>query len=667
MGLLSTGPCDGTTSEVNSSVYFPAICMNDGPSGLRVSDDLVSAFPAGISVAATWNPRLMRARGQALGQEARMKGIHVLLGPAADVTRAPEGGRTWESFGADAYLNGEAVYETIVGIQSEGVQACAKHLIGNHQEQYRFTSTSKIDDKTLRELYFLPFKRAVDAGVTCMMCSYNKFNGDWSCRNPALISEDGLLRKEGGFQGYVVSDWGASHGSRLKSVHESVDAGLDVEMPGELLPFPAAGGVYNKLKEAVEANLVSQASVDKMASRVISGWLKVEQDKRCSKVSFHMHDKNKNEYVNVRTKAHISLIREIGAASAVLLKNVNGALPLSPPATLAIIGMDAAPIAKTDCWMNACQFHGTISVGWGSGSNCLKHVIAPVIAIEAALSERNASTKVVTSLNDNIKSAVSAAKSADVAIVFVYTGEIMYGHTKVEGVLGDRPNLNLLGNGEELIKSVAAANQNTIVVIHSVGSVVMESWVDLPSVKGVFMAGLPGEQSGPAIADVLFGNVNPSGRLPYTIAKHEEDFGVKTVPQSLGNGVAPIIEYTEGIWTDYRRLNKLNITARFCFGYGLSYTTFAYSKVTNTGTRDGTEIVQLYLSFPTEFGQPEKQLKGFDSVFIPKGESRQVSIPLRRQDMSLYDMQSRKWITPTRGFHILVGSSLNDIHLEGSL
>ncbi|KAG0145909.1 hypothetical protein CROQUDRAFT_723208 [Cronartium quercuum f. sp. fusiforme G11] len=679
------GPCVGTTSEVNSTVYFPAICMQDGPSGLRGVDEFVSGFPAGISVAATWNRKLMRARGVALGEEWRTKGAQVYLGPAVDVTRAPEAGRSWESFGADPYLTGEAAYETIMGVQSQGVQACVKHLIGYHQEQYRFTMTTQMDDKTLKELYFKPFQRAIDADVACVMCSYNKFNGEWACQNPVLTGDDGLLRAEAGFQGYVVSDWGATHdGDKdAKQVNRTVLAGVDVEMPGGFILI--GGGVYNNLKTAVDENYVTEAIIDKMASRFISAWFKLGQDQDFPQISFDMHDQTFDKQVDARSDSHTKLIREIAAASAVLLKN-DGILPLSAPSTLALIGLDAADISETDCDWNACKLGGTIPVGWGSGTNSLKHVIAPAIAIQYMLAKEDLPTKVLTSLTNDIDEAVSVAESAEVAIVFVYTysGEIGFCFTSVEGNLGDRKNLNLLGNGEKLIKAVAAVNENTIVVIHSVGSVVMESWVDLPSVKAVFMAGLPGEQTGPAIADVLFGKVNPSGRLPYTIAKNEDDFGVNVLPQDLMNGFSPTMVYTEGLLTDYRRFNEMKTDVRFCFGFGLSYTSFSYSqlgivehkgkvpyhikfKVKNTGPRDGTEIAQLYLTYPPGLGEPQKQLRGFDAVYISKGKTKSVSLPLTIRDLSVFDLALNRWVQPKGLFQLFVGSSLNHIHLEASM
>ncbi|KAH9817912.1 family 3 glycoside hydrolase [Melampsora americana] len=681
---IFAGQCTGTTSEVNGKVHFPAICMQDGPAGLRDVDDLVSAFPAGISVAATWDRKLMRARGVAMGEEWRAKGAHVYLGPAVDVTRDPHAGRSWEAFGADPYLNGEAAYETVKGVQSQGVQACVKHLIGYEQEQYRFTMTSQIDDKTLKEMYLKPFQRAIDAGVTCVMCSYNKFNGLSACKDPRLTGDEGILRAELGFQGYVVSDWGATHDGNWndKRVNETVIAGIDVEMPGGFVLI--GGGVYNNLEEAVNKDYVTNATIDKMATRFISAWYKVRQDQGFPEISFNTRDQSDNMNVNARSDVHTKLIRKIASASAVLLKNSDDILPLSVPSTIALIGLDAAPISNTDCEMNACQLGGTISVGWGSGTNCLKHVVPPANAIQDMIRENDMPTIVSSSLTNDISSAIAVSETAEIAIVFVYTfsGEIGMCFTSVEGNLGDRANLNLSGNGEELIKAVAAVNPNTIVVIHSVGSIVMESWVELPNVKGIIMAGLPGEQTGPGIADVLFGKVNPSGRLPYTIARDADDFGVTIATQSLMNGFAPTIVYSEGLFTDYRRFNQLNTDVRFPFGFGLSYTKFDYKElkivrrtgttpidiefhIKNTGERNGTEIPQLYLTFPPGLGEPPKQLRGFEAVFIPEGKTRRVSLPLDTKDISVFDLASNRWVQPAGLFHVHVGSSVNDIHLEG--
>ncbi|PLW09680.1 hypothetical protein PCANC_13629 [Puccinia coronata f. sp. avenae] len=683
---MFTGPCAGTTPSINGSVMIPEICMQDGPAGLREVDDFVTGFPAGISVAATWNRTLMQQRGIALGEEWKAKGAHVFLGPAMDVTRSPQGGRSWESFGADSYINGEAAYETIKGVQSAGVQACAKHLIGYHQEHARFDTSVEIDERTLREVYFKPFQRAIEAEVVCVMCSYNKLKNKWACKDPALIGPDGLLRKEGGFQGYVVSDWGATHDGAVRSseVHETVDAGLDVEMPGGNIVI--GGGVYRNLKRAVDKRTVTEAAVDTMAIRFLSAWFKVNQDTGFPGLSFNVNDKTKNRNVNVRSDQHTALTRQIGAASVVLLSNKNNILPLTAPPSLAIVGVDADKINGEACSMNACDFKGTVPIGWGSGTNSLAHVVAPFQAITAYIQQTSSKTQLSSSLSQNLDEAKRVATQAQVAIVFVYTfsGEIGIGFSSVQGNFGDRNDLKVYDKGDELVKAVASVNSKTIVVIHSVGSVVIEEWAEHPNITAILMAGLPGEQTGPAITDILFGKVNPSGRLPFTMAKDQKDFGVEISPYNpLPFGHTTTVVYNEGLFTDYKRFDQLNITPRFPFGHGLSYTIFTYSNlrivkgtkeepyqitvsVTNVGQREGTEVAQLYLGFPPGAGEPPKLLRGFEAVPIAPAQKVDVRFTLKLADLLIYDTTKATWVQPPGSYKVFVGASSRDIRLESS-
>ncbi|CAH7668910.1 family 3 glycoside hydrolase [Phakopsora pachyrhizi] len=642
------GRCVGTTFSVNGAVKIPEFCLQDGPAGLRQVTN-ATAFPAGISVAATWNRELMRARGVAMGEEWRANGAHVVLGPAIDVTRAPEGGRSWESFGADPYLNGEAGYETIVGIQSQGVQACPKHLIGYQQEHFRFDMSVEIDERTLREVYLHPFKRAIEADATCVMCSYNKLNGTWACKNPKLTGSDGLLRSEYGFKGYVVSDWGATHGSLLSATGtiETVKAGIDLEMPGGFIL--AGGGVFKKLKASVENKSLEVEAVNQMVTRILSSWLKLGQDE----ISFNVNNKNSVNGVNARSQTHIELSRKIGAASVIMLKNSKKSLPLGKPNSLAIVGIDAGDIKKKNCDMNACDLKGTIPVGWGSGANSLSNVISPFQAIQNHLKVESPKTQIFSSLNQDSKKARKICSNSEVAIVFLYSfsGEIGVGLTSVMGNFGDRSNLKVFDKGDELVLEVASSNSNTIVVIHSVGSVMMELWVDHPNVTAILIAGLPGEQTGPAIADVLFGKVNPSGRLPYTISKSENDFGVNVTPYNpLKFGFTPTVTYNEGLLTDYKRFDAFNVEPRYPFGHGLSYTNFTYSDlkvasptndgnfrftatIRNSGELEGTEIAQLYIGFPPGSGEPPKLLRGFDTVTIPPGSQKSVQFIVKQNDL----------------------------------
>ncbi|KAF8290885.1 glycoside hydrolase [Clavulina sp. PMI_390] len=652
-----------------------SICMNDGPAGMRAVD-LVSGFPAGITAAATWNRTLIRARGQAIGEEFRTKGAHVFLGPAMDVMRAPEAGRLWESFGADAYLNGEAAYETIVGVQSAGVQAVAKHALFNNQEAYRYTEYSVVDQRTQMEKYWLPFQRAIDANVSAIMCSYNRVNSTYACVNPDLIGASGLIKGYGGHRGYVLSDWGATHSDATTLAN----AGLDIEMPGDWIVI--GGGVYSGgLASAVSSGAVSAARLNDMLIRAYTPYYMLGQDSGFSNTSYNVNSASGNLHVNARTAAHTQTIKDIANAGAVLLKNTNNALPFNinnPPATLAIAGQDS--INQTSCSLEACDY-GTLSVGWGSGTNSIAYLIPPIDAITAYNSANGNKTQLITSLTDTVADAKTAASKAHTALVFVNADSGEYQPILVNWSTGDRTNNNLWNYGDDLINGVASVCNNTIVVMHLVGPTLVDAWINNPNVTAVIMAGLPGEQSGPSIVDVLYGNVNPSGRLPYTIAKQSSDWPTHTL--ELDISVEPAIDYTEGLFTDYMYFDQYNVTPRFEFGYGLSYNfqasysnlkivsagTNAYTvtaTVKNTGSRAGTEISQLYLGFPSGSGEPPKVLRGFEGVALSAGGSSTVSFSLGPKDISTWNSVSGALVRPSGTFTVYVGSSSRNIALTGT-
>ncbi|CCO32887.1 hypothetical protein BN14_06951 [Rhizoctonia solani AG-1 IB] len=355
--------CIGNTHAVER-LGIPSFCMNDGPAGIRAVKD-VTGFPTGINAASTFSRRLMRARGKAIGEEFRGKGIHIFLGPAMDIMRSPKSGRAWESFGPDPYLNGEGAYETIMGVQGVGVTACAKHLIGNNQEHYRYTYSSDIDDRTLREVYWYPFLRAMDADPGAVMCAYNRNNETYSCGDQALLGSNGLLRKESKFKGLVMSDWGATHDNAATYAN----AGLDMEQPGDWILI--GGGIYgNGLKNAVNNGSVNTTRLDEMVARSIAPWYRFGQDSGFPETNFDAQKPDGsgslNLNVNVRTAEHTALVKEIASASAVLLKNSRTGtsgrgLPLALPNSIAIIGQDAKK-GSTNCRLNECN-DGTMSIG----------------------------------------------------------------------------------------------------------------------------------------------------------------------------------------------------------------------------------------------------------------------------------------------------------------
>ncbi|KAJ1310905.1 hypothetical protein OPQ81_009420 [Rhizoctonia solani] len=683
------GHCVGNTPAI-PSINFPGLCLQDSPLGVRFADK-VSVFPAGINTAATFNRDLMRKRGVALGVEFRGKGIHVALGPAVNMARVPAGGRNWEGFGADPYLAGEAAYETVVGIQSQGVQACAKHYINNEQEHFRQTSSSNVDDRTQHEIYLPPFLKAVQAGVASIMGSYNQVNGTYACENSHILND--ILKSELGFQGYVMSDWWATH-----SGASSVNAGLDMTMPGDITIGSGTTYFGSNLVNEVNDGHVSKSRIDDLATRILAAWYLLGQDSGYPEVNFDSWDIKDpfNKHINVQGD-HKTLIRAIGAASTVLLKNKDSALPLKRPSTIAVIGSDAGPNSEgiNGCVDRGCN-NGVLAQGWGSGTAEYPYLVNPLDAIKAKASRIGAT--VTSSLSDSdIKAAEHAARGKDVALVFI-SADSGEGFITVEGNAGDRKNLHAWHGGDALVEAVAAVNKNTMVVVHTVGQIIMESWINHPNVTAVLWAGLQGQEVGNAVVDVLWGAVNPSGRLPYTIAKSEFDYSASLI--TSGSGIVQI-PYKEGLKVDYRAFDANNITPRFEFGYGLSYTTFGYSnlaitpgasggtqptgpgsslsswlhepwvKVTftlkNTGPVAGTEIPQLYISPPASSDEPPNALKGFDSVYLQPGASTTVSMTLSRYDFSYWSVADRKWTLINGTTSIWVGSSSRLKKLTGSI
>ncbi|KAJ6607197.1 beta-glucosidase [Mycena sp. CBHHK59/15] len=594
-GIDVLGRCVGNTGTI-PRLGWKGFCLEDSPLGVRLAD-FVSAFPAGINAAATWDRDLINARGKAMGQEHRGKGVNVALGPMTNMGRQAASGRNWEGFGADPFLSGVCTAETIDGMQSTGVIATIKHYIANEQEHYRGGSSaaqiysSNIDDKTMHELYLWPFAEAVKAGVGAVMCSYNKINQTQACQNSKLIN--GILKEELDFQGFIMSDWAAM----INGVQPAL-AGLDMNMPGfvgygvgdQNQPDPAtATNSYwgAALVESVRNGSVPETRVDDMVIRALAAWYKMGQDSDYPDVNFSqlteatfLNGELVNEHVNVQGD-HYKTVREIGAASTILLKNTNGALPLSVKKIkrIGVFGSDAGPNpdGPNGCSDRGCD-QGTLAMGWGSGTANFPYLIDPLSAITAHIQSIDPTVVVEGVLNDyNIAQINTVGSLADTCIVCVNadSGE---GYITVGGNVGDRNNLTLWHSGEALILATAAVCANTIVVQHVVGPVLVESWIDHPNVKAVLHAGLPGQESGNALVDVLFGDgpqaTNPSGRLPYTIAKQRSDYSADVLYSS--SVTTPQITYSEALNIDYRWFDAQNITPRFEFGFGLSYTTFAY-------------------------------------------------------------------------------------------
>lgn len=683
----------------NERVGFPGLCLEDSPAGVRFAD-LVSVFPAGITTAATFSSKLTFQRGKAMGEEFHKKGVNIQLGPGMNIVRTPASGRNWEMSSADPYLTGESAYHTIKGIQSQGVQACAKHLVGNEQEINRNTYSSNIDGRTLREIYLHPFLRSVQADVTSMMCSYNLLNNSWACQNSELMNYN--VKTEMGFQGFIMSDWGAQH-----SGVASANSGLDMTMPGQIeCCSPDNKGSFwgANLTQAVNNGSVEASRVEDMGVRILAGWYLLGQDKKYPKPNFDAFDPFYGDHVTATTAQHSQVIREIGAAGAVLLKNKNGALPLKKNMRkLSVVGEDAGPSRRgANEFGDRGGVDGTVGIGWGSGTADYSYFISPYEALQSRARQHN--TGFSWSF-DNFAPGQAMTISdqragVDAAIVFVHadSGE---GYITVDGNMGDRNNLTLWANGDNLIKNVSSVNSNTIVVIHAPSQIDVEQWIDNPNVTAVIHAHMAGAEAGNAIADVLYGDVNPSGRLPYTIAKQRSDYSADVQYFKSPDTDKSQIYYSEKLNVDYRHFDTEKIEPRFEFGFGLSYTKFEYSglsgnwlngssarddwnsrewslplpdwlfedvyeisfEVKNTGGVDGYEVPQLYLGFPAQAGEPPKVLRKFDRYPIKSGQTKRINYRLNRYDLSIWNNTAARWSKPEGEYTLFVGASSRDIRL----
>ncbi|KAK4637863.1 putative beta-glucosidase E [Fulvia fulva] len=625
------GPCVGNTGPVDR-LNFPSLCLQDGPLGLRFVDNATS-FPAAITVGATWNKDLMYERGKAHGFEAKMKGINVLLGPSMGALgRLPAGGRNWEGYGSDPVLQAIGAAQTIRGIQSNGVIATAKHFVGNEQEHFRQSwewgtpnaISSNIDDRTLHELYAWPFAESIRAGVGSVMCSYNQVNNSYACQNSKLMN--GILKDEMGFQGFIQSDWLAQ-----RSGVASALAGLDMSMPGDGLRWQDGETLWGgQLTKAVLNGSVPVDRLDDAVLRIVAAWYQLGQDdaqawprytlsSSATFSSWTNEEEGKlhpgspdneetgivNKFVPVRqTKQggdHNELARRIAAEGIVMVKNDENVLPITTSGgnvkstrqgkvsgekiQIGIFGEDAFANPRG---ANACEDRGcneyTLASGWGSGASNFPYLVAPFDALNATFD--HSAVNVTTHKKQAAKYAGGIAEKQDLCIVFANSdageGFISWGKVK-----GDRPDLKIQKQGDTLIAEVArkcgndqrnsGSAANTIVVLHTVGPTMLEHWIDMPGVKAVLIAHLPGQESGNALADVIFGEVNPSGKLPYTMAKKEDDYGPTSKILTFPNQVVPQQNFTEGLYIDYRYFDKHDIEPRYEFGFGLSFTKFQLS------------------------------------------------------------------------------------------
>ena len=620
------------------------VMVTDGPHGLRKQPDgadhlginesiPATSFPTASATACSYDRELMKKMGEALGEKCISENVAVILGPGANIKRSPLCGRNFEYVSEDPYITGEMTAALIEGVQSRQVGTSLKHFAANNQESSRMVNDSVVDERAFREIYLTGFEKAVKQSQPwTVMCSYNKINGTYASDNIRLLND--ILRKEWGFEGLVVSDWGATN-NRI----EGIKAGMDLEMPGP-------GGENDKeLVSAVKGGTLSAEALDQCALRITEMILKGQEAKPSPK------------HVDAD---HNQLAREVAVNSAVLLKNDGAILPLSQNKKLAIIG----EMAKTPRYQGA----GSSKINPAFLDNALDALKELGIDITYEPGYALSSKKVDQSM---IEAACKVAKNAEVAIVFAGLPD----DYESEGF--DRDTLDMPESHNQLIKAVAAVNPNTIVVLQC-GAPVLMPWKD--QVKGILLMYLSGQAGGAATAELLLGKRNPSGKL------------AETFPLALGDnpsaeyypGGQKAVQYRESIYVGYRYYDTVGVKVAFPFGYGLSYTKFEYSelqinqadqyqttvtaKITNTGKVAGAEIAQLYVHCDkSAIFRANKELKGFHKVFLQPGESATVTFNLDKRSFAYYNTKESDWCVEGGAYHLLVAASGTDIRLSGEI
>ncbi|PVH75896.1 glycoside hydrolase family 3 protein [Cadophora sp. DSE1049] len=680
-----------------SSVNWTALEFKDGTEGVQ-GYNYVTGFSQSSALAMTWDKALMYDQMKAVALEFYGKGFQVVNGPTSQpLGRTPWGGRLVEAFTPDPYLNGIAFGLGAKSFNDAGVVAGGKHFLLNEQETNRQASgsssvapySSAADDKTLHETYLWSFYDGVKNGLGAIMCAMTKVNGTLSCKNEELLQN--LLKTELGFPGLVYADVGGQ-----STAFVSANGGLD---------FGSSSIWSNStLQSGLTNGSFTQARLDDMAIRNVIGYYKVALDNGTQPAYV-----GSDEFVDVRAN-HSKIVRTNGAASFVLLKNTNNALPLSKPHTMVIFGSHAGPIMAGPNYIFSVQgsgpiYEGHLAGGSGSGQTSFPYLITPQQAltnqasldgtmIRWILNNTYTSTTSVgsggaiagptggTSLSQTIS---DYATSAEICMVFI---------NALSGEGADRTELRNTEQ-DELVTSVASNCDNTMVIVNTVGARILDAWIENENVTAVIYGGLLGQESGNSLLDVLYGMVNPSGRLTHTIAKNESDYNV-------GLCTTAVCEFTEGNYIDYRYFDKYNVTPRYEFGYGLSYTTFEYSgmtanitnatalastyptgalsvggktdlwddvisvsvSVTNNGAVDGNEVSQLYVQYPAAADQPIRQLRGFERTLIASGSSATVTFSVRRRDISSWDVEAQDWAVVSGDYIFSVGGSSRDLRVS---
>lgn len=669
------------SSPGSQRLGIPENWMTDGPHGIRAevlwdewyganwTNDSCIAFPALTCLAATWNPEMSLLYGRSIGEEARYRNKNVLLGPGVNIYRTPLNGRNFEYMGEDPYLASIMVVPYIHGVQENGVAACVKHFALNNQEIGRHVLDVKVDDRALYEIYLPAFKASVhEGGAWAMMGAYNKYKGEHCCHNQYLLND--ILKRDWGFDGVVVSDWGGTHDTR-----EAIYNGLDMEFGSW------TDGLSWGASNAYDNYHLAQPYLQMIRNGEVGTKELDDKVRRILRLTFRTTMDRNRPYGSFGSEEHALAGRRIAQEGIVLLQNKNNVLPVDLATTqrILVVGENAVKM---------------MTIGGGSSSLKVKYEVSPLQGIQARVGNAAQVTYVQGYKSPAVKAqdvqgavapeeevidyaalrneAVEAAKSADV--VFFVGGLNKNDGQDCEG--NDRADMGLPYHQDELIEALTRVNPNVVVVIVS-GNAVSMPWVK--QVPSIVEAWYSGTEAGNALASVLFGDVNPSGKLPFTFPVRLEDNSAHAVGEYPGDGKE--IVYKDGIFVGYRWTDKQKAKPLFPFGHGLSYTTFEYGKATtdkkqmsasdqitftipvkNTGAREGAEIVQLYISdLKSSLPRPVKELKGFKKVNLQPGEEQLISFTIDKEALSYYDDTRKEWVAELGKFEALIGASAGDI------
>ncbi|TGO50513.1 hypothetical protein BOTNAR_0390g00010 [Botryotinia narcissicola] len=685
----------------DGNVTWIPLASKDGAVGINMNF-FVSGFSTPQAVSMTWNRTLFLENFSALGKEFYALGVSLADGPiSSPMGRVAYGGRNGEGFAPDPYLNGIAMGQAIAGISSAGVVSAGRHFLFNEQETNRSSTnrySSNVDDKTTREVYLWPFADAVKSGMMAIMCAMYKVNNTLSCENSELLNN--YLKTAVGFPGMVTPDQGAQSTS-FGSANGGLDYGSSSLWSEEILEAGIANGSF------------TQERLDDMAVRNVIGYYFAGlDDGLLPSESGYTDDRDVRE-------DHADIIRQVGGEALVLLKNTQDStgrgLPLSKPRTISLFGAHAGPaIAGPNRAFSvqgspADTYQGHLAGPGGSGQPSLSYLFTPFQAISArAIADRSmiwwvlnnsSSSGSTNSVNlGNLGS--GTALSPSISNYALNSAACLVFINADSGEGADRGELS---NDEQdtMVTTVAGNCNNTIVVVNTVGPRILDAWIEHENVTAVLYSGLLGQESGNAIADVLYGDVNPSAKLGYTLPKNATDY-----PSEFNICEEDQCDYSEGVYLDYRYFDSKNITVRYPFGYGLSYTNFTYStevtativnqtaltykyasepiglggeadlwvdvlnvttSVSNSGAVAGAEVAQLYISFPDEADQPVRILRGFEKVNIAPGESADISFSLRRRDLSYWDTAAQAWAVTSGDYTFSVGASSRDLNASTTL